>query len=60
MSEPGLSESDREQLAEQLGYRQIGAELPENVTLGNLIQSLPKDVSHQPLLKANQQSSAHT
>ena len=52
----GLSEADREELAEKLGYRQIGAELPDNVTLGQIVQTLPKDVrestsSNKPLHK---------
>ena len=46
--ESGVAQLDAQQraaLAEQLGYRCIGAELPENVSLGDVIQSLPKRVS---------------
>jgi len=39
-----LSQKEREALAEDLGYRQIGAELPEDVSLSNIIQSLPSEV----------------
>lgn len=40
-----LDAQPRAALAEQLGYRSIGAELPEDVSLGDVIQSLPKSVS---------------
>ena len=40
-----LDAQQRAALAEQLGYRSIGAELPEDVSLGDVIQSLPKSVS---------------
>ena len=43
-----LDAQQRAALAEQLGYRTIGAELPEDVSLGDVIQSMPKSVS--PLL----------
>ena len=50
-AESGVAQLDAQQraaLAEQLGYRSVGAELPEDVSLGDVIQSLPKSVS--PLL----------
>ena len=40
-----LDAQQRAALAEQLGYRTIGAELPEDVSLGDVIQSMPKSVS---------------
>ena len=40
-----LPEVDRATLAEELGYRSIGADLPSNVTLTDVISSLPKSVS---------------
>lgn len=40
-----LDDRQRAELAEQLGYRTIGAELPEDVSLGDVIQSMPKSVS---------------
>jgi hypothetical protein len=39
-----LSAEDRTALAEELGYRSIGADLPDNVTLTQVISSLPKEV----------------
>jgi omega-6 fatty acid desaturase (delta-12 desaturase) len=39
-----LSAEGRAALAEQLGYRTIGADLPEDVTLTQIISSLPKEV----------------
>merc|ERR1712130_410028 len=39
-----LSVQVREALEKELGYRQIGAELPDNVSLSNIIQSLPPEV----------------
>jgi len=43
-----LSQKEREALAEDLGYRQIGAELPKDVSLSNIIQSLPSEVASAP------------
>lgn len=37
-------QSDRAFLAEELGYRKIGADLPDNVSLSTIIQSLPSEV----------------
>jgi len=38
------SAEDREQLAESYGFRQIGEDLPENVTLKDIMDTLPKEV----------------
>ena len=43
-----LDAQQRAELAEELGYRTIGAELPEDVSLGDVIQSMPKSVSPRP------------
>jgi len=40
-----LSAEDRAALAQELGYRTIGADLPEDVTLTQVISSLPREVS---------------
>ncbi len=45
-----LSSKEREALAEELGYRKIGAELPDGVSLSNIIQSLPSEVAPAILL----------
>lgn len=37
-------EIDRKTLAQELGYRSIGADLPDNVSLGSIISSLPAEV----------------
>ncbi len=42
---PQLTDEQRAQLAEQLGYRSIGKDLPSDVTLSDVIKSLPADVS---------------
>ncbi len=39
-----LSAEDRTALAQELGYRTIGADLPNDVTLTQVISSLPKEV----------------
>ncbi|KAK9803546.1 hypothetical protein WJX73_007178 [Symbiochloris irregularis] len=39
-----MNERDRTTLAETLGYRSIGAELPAKVSLSTINQSLPRDV----------------
>ena len=41
----GLSDEQRAELAQELGYRQIGKDLPSDVTLQRVISTLPKDVS---------------
>ena len=43
----GLNAAERAQLAEQLGYRQIGAELPDGVSLSDIVQTLPKEVRQE-------------
>ena len=40
-----LSREERHVLAESLGYRTVGAQLPGNVTLSKVVSTLPKDVS---------------
>ena len=40
--------AERARIAEQTGYRTIGAELPDDVSLGDIVASLPKDVRLQP------------
>ena len=42
----GLSDAERAALAEQLGYRSIGKDLPDDVTLSKVVSSMPKDVSN--------------
>ena len=42
---PADSAEYRKQRAENYGFRQIGEALPENVTLKNVIDSLPKKVT---------------
>ena len=39
-----LNDEDRTELAHRLGYRQIGKELPDDVTLGQIIKSMPQEV----------------
>lgn len=39
-----FEERERQRIAEETGYRQIGKELPEGVTLNQVIQTLPKTV----------------
>lgn len=39
-----LSEAERTALARSYGYRSIGKELPEDVTLGKIVQTLPDEV----------------
>lgn len=40
----GLSDEQRSALAEKLGYRTIGKELPDDVKLTDIIKSLPAEV----------------
>lgn len=40
------SAEDREQLAESYGFKQIGENLPDNVTLKDIMDTLPKEVWH--------------
>jgi hypothetical protein len=46
-----LPDEERAALAEELGYRSIGADLPSNVSLTDVISSLPKSVSLRAPLK---------
>eukprot|EP00889_Picochlorum_renovo_P007913 jgi/Picre1/34943/NNA_002409.t1 len=39
-----MSDEERAALAKQLGYRSIGKELPDDVTLSDVIKSLPEEV----------------
>jgi omega-6 fatty acid desaturase (delta-12 desaturase) len=39
-----MTDEDRAALAKEMGYNRIGKELPDDVTLGNIVQSMPKDV----------------
>lgn len=47
-----LDDSERAALAEKLGYRSIGKELPDSVTLQDIIKSLPSDVFELNPLRA--------
>lgn len=51
----GLSDEQRAELAQELGYRQIGKDLPSDVTLQRVISTLPKDVSTCPSTKIRTQ-----
>ena len=39
-----ISDAERQALATELGYRKIGKELPDGVTLNDVVQSMPKEV----------------
>jgi omega-6 fatty acid desaturase (delta-12 desaturase) len=39
-----LSLEERQKLAEQWGYKSIGAELPDGVTLTDIVKSMPQEV----------------
>lgn len=39
-----LTDEERAQLAKELGYRKIGKELPSNVTLTDIVKSMPPEV----------------
>jgi len=39
-----MSDEERAALAAKLGYKKIGKELPDNVTLNTIVQSMPKEV----------------
>lgn len=47
-----LTDSERAALAEKLGFRTIGKELPDSVTLQDIIKSMPKEVFEFNMLKA--------
>lgn len=40
-----LTDEQRTKLANELGYQKIGKELPDNVTLNDIVRTLPKEVS---------------
>lgn len=39
-----LSDEERAQLAKELGYKSIGKELPDGVTLTDIVKSMPAEV----------------
>lgn len=39
-----LSDSERQQVAHQYGYTKIGKQLPEGVTLSQIVKSMPSEV----------------
>ena len=39
-----ISDDERHALAKELGYRKIGKELPDGVSLNDVVQSMPKEV----------------
>lgn len=41
---------ERQRLAEQWGYKTIGAELPEGVSLTDIVKSMPQEVRGSCLL----------
>jgi omega-6 fatty acid desaturase (delta-12 desaturase) len=41
---PFLADEERQQVANKLGFKKIGKELPDDVTLQDVIASLPRDV----------------
>lgn len=47
-----LSDAERAQLAEQWGYKTIGAELPDGVTLTDIVKSMPPEVFQLNMAKA--------
>ncbi len=49
---PQLDDETRAAVAEQLGYRSIGKELPDGVTLGQIVKSMPSDVFELNPLRA--------
>lgn len=49
---PQLDDDTRAKVAEQLGYRSIGKELPNGVTLGQIIKTMPSDVFELNPLRA--------
>ena len=40
-----LSDSERQQVANQYGYTKIGKKLPEGVTLSQIVKSMPSEVT---------------
>ena len=47
---PADSAEERKELCESYGFRQIGEPLPDNITLKNIIDTLPKTVLDSYLL----------
>ena len=47
-----LTDPERAALAEQLGFRKIGKELPDEVTLQDVIKSMPSQVFELNMWKA--------
>lgn len=47
-----LSDAERAQLAKELGYQRIGAELPDGVTLTDIVKSMPQEVFELNPVKA--------
>ena len=41
-----LSDAERQKLAHQYGYRKIGKQLPDGVTLSQIVKSMPSEVTH--------------
>jgi hypothetical protein len=39
-----MTDAERKELAESLGYKSIGKELPDDVTLTQIIKSMPAEV----------------
>ena len=39
-----LSDSERQQVAQQYGYTKIGKQLPDGVTLSQIVKSMPSQV----------------
>jgi hypothetical protein len=39
-----IRDAERQALATELGYRKIGKELPDNISLNDVVQSMPKEV----------------
>lgn len=42
-----MSDADRAALAKELGYLKIGKELPDDVTLSDIVKSMPKEVRNR-------------
>ena len=47
-----MTDTERAALAEQLGFRTIGKELPDSVTLQDIIKSMPSEVFEFNMFKA--------
>jgi len=42
-----LSDAERARLAEQWGYKTIGCDLPNDVTLTDIVKSMPSEVRNR-------------